>query len=225
MRQGTGTAAEASADVENRIQHSRGQGQPLGESVRAPMEQVFGADFSRVRIHTDGESHELNQAVQAKAFTTGQDIYFRGGAYEPGSRGGQELLAHELTHVVQQNNSLNAQRIQRDNKDKNKGTVYLKFQVKVPEDYKTLEQMYRLLERIAYGRETNSSWSCGDYCDMSQNRGKVIPFQVPKSQVETQSDLEQREQKKKHVEDYKKRIWSQQKGRLIENSDFLSLNF
>lgn len=103
MRQGTGTAAEASEGVEERIQRSRGQGQPLGESVRAPMEQAFGADFSGVRVHTDGESHELNQAVQAKAFTTGQDIYFRGGAYEPGSRGGQELLAHELTHVVQQN--------------------------------------------------------------------------------------------------------------------------
>ena len=102
MRQGTGTAAEASEEVEERIQRSRGQGQPLGGSVRAPMEQAFGADFSSVRIHTDGESNELNQVVQAKAFTTGQDIYFRGGAYEPGSRGGQELLAHELTHVVQQ---------------------------------------------------------------------------------------------------------------------------
>jgi len=101
-RQDTGTPAEATADVEQRIQQSRGQGQPLGEAIRAPMEQAFGADFSGVRIHTDGESHELNRAVQAKAFTTGQDIYFRRGGYEPGNRNGQELLAHELTHVVQQ---------------------------------------------------------------------------------------------------------------------------
>ena len=67
------------------------------------MEQVFGADFSGVKVHTDATSDELNQAIQAKAFTTGEDIFFRSGAYEPSSWGGQELLAHELTHVVQQN--------------------------------------------------------------------------------------------------------------------------
>ncbi len=64
--------------------------------------QAFGADFSGVRVHTDAQAHQLNQSIQAKAFTTGQDVFVRQGAYEPGSRGGQELLAHELTHVVQQ---------------------------------------------------------------------------------------------------------------------------
>jgi hypothetical protein len=67
------------------------------------MEQAFGADFSGVKVHTDGQSDQLNQSIQARAFTTGQDIFFRQGQYEPGSKGGQELLAHELTHVVQQN--------------------------------------------------------------------------------------------------------------------------
>jgi len=67
------------------------------------MEGAFGADFSGVRVHTDRTSDQLNQSIQAKAFTTGQDVFFRQGAYEPGSRGGQELLAHELTHVEQQN--------------------------------------------------------------------------------------------------------------------------
>ncbi|MEQ8958488.1 MAG: DUF4157 domain-containing protein [Coleofasciculus sp. C2-GNP5-27] len=69
---------------------------------KSRMEGAFGADFSGVRVHTDAKSDELNQAIQAKAFTTGEDIFFRDGAYQPGSRGGQELLAHELTHVVQQ---------------------------------------------------------------------------------------------------------------------------
>ncbi|MGF2039755.1 MAG: DUF4157 domain-containing protein [Nostoc sp. CmiVER01] len=92
----------ASADVEEGIQRARGGGQPLANSIREPMEQAFGADFSRVRVHTDSQADHLNQSIQAKAFTTGQDVFFRQGAYEPGSRGGQELLAHELTHVVQQ---------------------------------------------------------------------------------------------------------------------------
>ncbi|MBD2440970.1 DUF4157 domain-containing protein [Nostoc sp. FACHB-110] len=92
----------ASPDVESGIQSARGGGQPLADSIREPMEQAFGADFSGVRVHTDSQADQLNQSIQAKAFTTGQDVFFRQGAYEPGSRGGQELLAHELTHVVQQ---------------------------------------------------------------------------------------------------------------------------
>ncbi|WP_341527209.1 DUF4157 domain-containing protein [Nostoc sp. UHCC 0302] len=93
----------AAPDVEASIQQARGGGQPLADSIREPMEQAFGADFSRVKIHTDSRADQLNQSIQAKAFTTRQDIFFRQGVYEPGSRGGQELLAHELTHVVQQN--------------------------------------------------------------------------------------------------------------------------
>ncbi len=91
-----------SSEIESSIQQARGSGQPLSDSIRTPMEQAFGADFSGVRVHTDAPSHQLNQSIQAKAFTTGQDIFFRQGEYSPGSRGGQELLAHELTHVVQQ---------------------------------------------------------------------------------------------------------------------------
>ncbi|MBD1894181.1 DUF4157 domain-containing protein [Coleofasciculus sp. FACHB-129] len=95
----------ASPDLEATIQQARGSGQSLAQSILKPMEQAFGADFSGVKIHTDAQSNQLNRSIQAKAFTTGQDIFFREGAYEPGSRGGQELIAHELTHVVQQNGS------------------------------------------------------------------------------------------------------------------------
>ncbi|MBD2253377.1 DUF4157 domain-containing protein [Nostoc parmelioides] len=92
----------ASPDVEAGIQRAKGSGQPLSDSIREPMGQAMGADFSGVRVHTDAQSDQLNRSIQAKAFTTGQDVFFRLGAYEPGSRGGQELIAHELTHVVQQ---------------------------------------------------------------------------------------------------------------------------
>ncbi|MEI1373256.1 DUF4157 domain-containing protein [Nostoc sp. UHCC 0926] len=91
-----------SPDLETGIQQARGSGQPLAKSVRQPMEQAFGADFSGVKVHTDTQADQFNQSIQAKAFTTGQDVFFRQGAYELGSRGGQELLAHELTHVMQQ---------------------------------------------------------------------------------------------------------------------------
>jgi len=63
----------------------------------------MGADFSGVKVYTDAQADQLSRSIQAKAFTTGQDVFFRQGAYEPRSRGGQELIAHELTHVVQQN--------------------------------------------------------------------------------------------------------------------------
>jgi hypothetical protein len=87
---------------ETNLNRQRGSGTPLPASLRADFEPKFGADFSGVRVHTNDQSHQLNQSIQAKAFTTGQDVFFRQGAYEPGSRGGQELIAHELTHVVQQ---------------------------------------------------------------------------------------------------------------------------
>ncbi|AFZ25547.1 hypothetical protein Cylst_3397 [Cylindrospermum stagnale PCC 7417] len=95
-----GTAA--TPDIEESIQQAKGSGQPLAENVREPMEKAFGADFSGVKVHTDSKSDQLNQSIQARAFTTGQDLFFRGGEYNPGSKGGQELIAHELTHVVQQ---------------------------------------------------------------------------------------------------------------------------
>ena len=102
QRQAGGEAVTASANLESSIQQARSGGQPLADTIRQPMEQAFRADFSGVNVHTDTQSDQLNRSIQAKAFTTGQDIFFRQGAYEPGSRGGQELIAHELTHVVQQ---------------------------------------------------------------------------------------------------------------------------
>ncbi|MPZ49080.1 MAG: DUF4157 domain-containing protein [Dehalococcoidia bacterium] len=99
---GSGTVDEA---VARAIQSKRGGGAPLADTERRTMESNFGEDFSDVRVHTDGEADSLNHAVRAEAFTTGKDIFFRGGAYNPGSSDGQKLLAHELTHVVQQGNA------------------------------------------------------------------------------------------------------------------------
>ncbi len=77
-------------------------GQPLPKATRAFMESRFGQDFSQVRVHADSEAAQLNQALRAQAFTHGQDVYFGEGRYSPESGAGKRLLAHELTHTVQQ---------------------------------------------------------------------------------------------------------------------------
>jgi Domain of unknown function (DUF4157) len=77
-------------------------GRPLDAQTRAYMEPRFGHDFSRVRIHTGGPAAEAARAVNALAFTMGDDVVFAAGQYDPGTREGKSLLAHELTHVVQQ---------------------------------------------------------------------------------------------------------------------------
>ncbi|HLG14203.1 MAG TPA: DUF4157 domain-containing protein [Blastocatellia bacterium] len=77
-------------------------GQPLDTHTRAFMEPRFGHDFSQVRVHADTRAAESARTVNALAYTVGSDIAFGGGEYAPGTKGGRRLLAHELTHVVQQ---------------------------------------------------------------------------------------------------------------------------
>lgn len=92
-----------SPEVETSIQQARSGGRPLDASIRQPMEQAFGANFSGVRVHTDTQADALNRSLLSRAFTTKQDVFFKRGEYQPENKKGQELLAHELTHVVQQN--------------------------------------------------------------------------------------------------------------------------
>jgi hypothetical protein len=108
-----GTQANASLGLEQSIQQARGNGQGLDHNIRQPMENAFGVDFSGVRVHTDSTSDMMNRSIQARAFTTGQDVFFRQGEYNPSNRGGQELLAHELTHVVQQTGGITKKPVQK----------------------------------------------------------------------------------------------------------------
>jgi len=100
--QASNTQASVNGKLESSVESKRGNGAALPESIRKPMERSFNADFSQVNIHTNSESDQLNRSLHSRAFTTGQDIFFRQGEYDPGDREGQKLLAHELTHVVQQ---------------------------------------------------------------------------------------------------------------------------
>ena len=90
------------ADTTRVLKASRGGGKPLPDPARSKMESAFGADFSGIRVHSGPTATDLNERIQAKAFTTGNDIYFRDSVPDASTSSGQELLARELTHTIQQ---------------------------------------------------------------------------------------------------------------------------
>ena len=92
----------ASPTISSQITTSKGSGQNLPAPVRANLESRMGADFSNVKVHTDSKAAQMSNALGAQAFTHGNDIYFNEGKYQPESSEGKHLLAHELTHTVQQ---------------------------------------------------------------------------------------------------------------------------
>ena len=94
---------EIKPDLTIHIQSMKGGGHPLPESTRSFFEPRFGHDFSQVRVHSDAQAAEMARTVNARAFTTGQDVVFGAGQYMPRTEHGKRLMAHELTHVMQQN--------------------------------------------------------------------------------------------------------------------------
>ncbi len=94
---------DPTSSLEASINQARSSGQALPNQIRVPMEQAFGTDFRDVKIHTDDTADSLNRSLQSYAFTSHQNIFLRRGAYNPSSQQGKALLAHELTHVIQQN--------------------------------------------------------------------------------------------------------------------------
>src|SRR5262249_9338534 len=94
---------EAAAESANmQIGRPVSGGTALDAPLRAFFEPRFGCDFARVRVHADASAAERNRAVRADAFTIGSEIHFAAGKYSPATAAGKKLLAHELTHVVQQ---------------------------------------------------------------------------------------------------------------------------
>lgn len=100
--QGSETQGSGANHLESQLSSAQGGGTPLSEETRRFMEPRFGADFSGVRIHTGGEAVQMSRALGAQAFTHGSDIFFNSGKFETQSKAGRQLLAHELTHVLQQ---------------------------------------------------------------------------------------------------------------------------
>lgn len=115
QRKETSDASEVSSDQERQIRSVKSGGKPLPEQTRNYFEPRFGREFGDVRVHTDQKADEAARSIDAEAFTHGSDIVFRKGNYRPGTREGKQLLAHELTHVVQQDSAMtrSANRVQR----------------------------------------------------------------------------------------------------------------
>jgi Domain of unknown function (DUF4157)/Lysine-specific metallo-endopeptidase len=100
---GSNAGAKAvSPALESGFKSMSGSGQPLSESTRGFFEPRFGYDLGHVKVHTSSESAQMNRGLNAHAFTYGNSIYFNQGKYDPGASSGKHLLAHELTHVIQQ---------------------------------------------------------------------------------------------------------------------------
>lgn len=107
LRRATGDVApvEAPSIVHDVI---RSSGRPLDDGLRRDMEDGFGFDFSRVRVHSEGAADAAARAIGAHAFTTGHNIVFANGQYAPSEPSGRRLIAHELAHVMQQGGSAEA---------------------------------------------------------------------------------------------------------------------
>jgi hypothetical protein len=98
-----GSTPDKGSNVESQLKASKGAGSPMSSETKSSMESGFGANFSNVKIHTDSTAVQMNKSLGAQAFTNGNDVYFNEGKYNPNSDSGKHLLAHELTHTVQQN--------------------------------------------------------------------------------------------------------------------------
>jgi hypothetical protein len=99
-----------SSSFASSLNASKGGGSPLPQATKSFMENAFSTDFSNVKIHTDSQAAEMSKGISAKAFTYGNDIYFNSGEFASNTKEGKKLLAHELTHVVQQEKSQIIQR-------------------------------------------------------------------------------------------------------------------
>ncbi|MCF6155911.1 MAG: DUF4157 domain-containing protein [Candidatus Brocadia sp.] len=117
----SGNTPEVTPSAESQINSIRSGGHSLPESVRAFFEPRFGQDFSQVRIHTDSNAGESAKAVNALVYTVGRDVVFSGGQYSPETESGKKLIAHELTHVVQQKDNHSHPIIRRKNVPAGKG--------------------------------------------------------------------------------------------------------
>jgi hypothetical protein len=90
------------SDFSNQLNNSRNNGHPLPSQTRHEMEEGIGADFDNVSVHTGKDAVQMNHNLNSKAFASGSDIYFNEGKFSPGTKEGDHLLAHELTHTIQQ---------------------------------------------------------------------------------------------------------------------------
>ncbi|AWW28651.1 hypothetical protein DN752_00010 [Echinicola strongylocentroti] len=153
--------------IEGPLNKSKGRGNPLDKNTKQEMETGFAADFSKVNIHTDEKAAEMSSKIGAQAFTHGHDIYFNKGKYQPDSSKGKHLLAHELTHTIQQ-----------------KGMVQKKVQARLGDghDFPATSRFSRnaTLESTYDNFGTVQSGSNGTHVTMIQNALVGLNYPLPR---------------------------------------------
>lgn len=114
QKKGDDAALTTTPDFDSQLQTTKGSGSKMDEATKGELEQHTGTDLSGVNIHTGNDAHTMSESISAKAFTHGQDIYFKNGNYNPGTPEGKSLLAHEVAHTVQQGSGIQPKKIQRE---------------------------------------------------------------------------------------------------------------
>ncbi|MCL6258864.1 DUF4157 domain-containing protein [Aquiflexum sp. TKW24L] len=128
-----------SSKTSSQLFASKGGGNPLPKNTQSEMEQGFGMDFSKVKIHTDTSAATLSKNLGAKAFTHGADIYFNLGKFEPNNQSGKKLLAHELTHFIQKSKAIRRDPEEDARKKEQEAIAKLKSEIKTAFSLKSVE--------------------------------------------------------------------------------------
>ncbi len=139
-------SANINKRIENQIHSNKGKGEKLSGSAKSLMEIKFGKNFDNIRIHKDEQAANLSKQLNAVAFTAGSDIYFNKNQYNPESYVGQKLIAHELTHTIQQNNNQSQNSVIQKKDNKKSGTTTQNKTKKISSTSRRLFPKYRHLK-------------------------------------------------------------------------------
>jgi hypothetical protein len=126
-----GSTMQTTDAFDSQLQSTKGQGQKLDNNTKSDLEQHTGTDLNSVNIHTNSNASEMSENINAKAFTHGQDIYFKQGQYNVTSTEGKSLLAHEVAHTVQQGEGKVQPKIQREEDDETDDDRYFNIRKKL----------------------------------------------------------------------------------------------
>lgn len=159
--------------ISRQIDSTRGRGKKMESNTKSFMESRFGTAFDKVNIHNNRESVQLSRELQAKAFTTGNDIYFNEGQYKPESAEGKRLLAHELAHVHQERKEIRREPMTKDAFGRPLGFVPTPEQELYDRETLEIKEWQKTLERLKNGQLDDRD--LGNWRLMNRLTGLVTP--------------------------------------------------